>query len=139
MMLGADGALVGSRLWASVEANVSDAMVRAAIDATGDATIRSSVMDKVRGLDWPERYTARVLRNAFTDRWHDDLTGLMRNAELEAANWKKGWAEGDPECSNTFVGEAAGLIHHRLPARDILERMMSEASERLKVGAACAA
>lgn len=137
LMLGADGVLVGSRLWASAEAEVSDAMVNAAIHATGDATIRSTVMDKARGLDWPARYTARVLRNAFTDRWHDDLPGLMANAEEEAATWKEGWSNGDPERANTFVGEAAGLIHDRPSARDILERMVSDAEERLRKGAVC--
>lgn len=131
LMLGADGVLVGSRLWASDEANVSQAMTDAAIAASGDATIRSSVMDKVRFLNWPEGYTARVLRNPFTDRWHDDLDGLLARAEEETAKWKAGWAEGDPERSNTFVGEAAGLIHDRPPAAEIIARIVAGAEELL--------
>lgn len=131
LMLGADGVLVGSRFWASAEALVSDAMTDAAIAATGDQTIRSTVMDRARFLDWPERYTARVLRNAFTDRWHDDLDGLMAVAEAEAAKWKDGWMAGDPTRANTFVGEAAGLIHDRPPAADILDRMSVEAEAAL--------
>ena len=70
LMLGADGVLVGSRLWASREANVNDAMHAAALAATGDDTIRSQVMDLARKLDWPSRFTARVLRNRFIERWH---------------------------------------------------------------------
>lgn len=127
LMLGADGVLVGSRLWASAEADVSEAMTDAAIAATGDETIRSTVMDRARFLDWPERYTARVLQNAFTDRWHDDLDGLMAQAEAEAAKWKEGWQQGDPARANTFVGEAAGLIHDRPPAAEILQRMSAGA------------
>lgn len=38
LMLGADGVLVGSRLWASKEANVSSHMHRVALAATGDDT-----------------------------------------------------------------------------------------------------
>ncbi|MDZ7710268.1 MAG: nitronate monooxygenase [Roseovarius sp.] len=76
LMLGADGVLIGSRLWASREAQVSEAMTDAAIAATGDETIRSTVMDAARGLRWPARYTARVLRNPITDRWHGDPDAL---------------------------------------------------------------
>ncbi|MFK7940457.1 MAG: NAD(P)H-dependent flavin oxidoreductase [Roseovarius sp.] len=131
LMLGADGVLVGSRLWASAEAEVSEAMTDAAIAATGDHTIRSTVMDRARHLDWPERYTARVLRNAFTNRWHDDLQGLMTHAEAEAAKWKDGWMAGDPARANTFVGEAAGLIHDRPEAAEIVHRMSAEAEALL--------
>lgn len=131
LMLGADGVLVGSRLWASEEANVSQAMVNAAISASGDQTIRSTVMDKVRNLNWPDRYTARVLRNTFTDRFHDNLQELMDRADEVAAQWKAGWAEGDPDRANTFVGEAAGLINDRPPAAEIITRMSREAAALL--------
>ena len=80
LMLGADGVVVGSRFWASEEALVHPAMLDAALRADGDGTIRSSVMDIARRLDWPSRYTARVLKNAFTARWHDDIAGLLEVA-----------------------------------------------------------
>lgn len=134
-MLGADGVLIGSRLWATQECLVSEAMVEAAIAADGDATIRSSVMDKARFLAWPARYTARVLKNAFTARWHDDIEGLLAHAEEEAVTWRAGWAAGDPVTSNTFVGEAAGLIHDRPPAAEVIDRIVQQA-ERLMAGAA---
>lgn len=131
LMLGADGALVGSRLWASSEANVSPSMHAAALAATGDDTIRSQVMDIARRLDWPQRYTARVLRNAFTARWHGHEDELARVADEEAVKYRAAWAAGDAGNANTFVGEAAGLIHTIEPARDILERMVCEACECL--------
>ncbi|MFT6226687.1 MAG: nitronate monooxygenase, partial [Paracoccaceae bacterium] len=70
LMLGADGAVVGSRFWASAEALVPPAMQQAAIAATGDDTLRTRVVDRVRGLRWPGGFTIRVLKNDFTDRWH---------------------------------------------------------------------
>lgn len=130
-VLGADGVLVGSRLWASEEAQVSAAMIAAALKAPGDDTIRSTVMDKARFLDWPDRYTARVLKNAFTDRWHDDLPGLLAQAETEAETWRKAWIAGDPAGANTFIGEAAGLIHDRPPAAQIIETMVRDAGALL--------
>jgi len=53
LVLGADGVLVGSRLWATVEANVADRMQAAAVAADGDGTIRTSVMDIARGSTGP--------------------------------------------------------------------------------------
>ncbi|EAQ25486.1 NAD(P)H-dependent flavin oxidoreductase [Roseovarius sp. 217] len=131
LMLGADGVLIGSRLWASAEAQVSEAMTEAAISATGDQTIRSTVMDAARNLRWPARYTARVLRNPVTDRWHDDPDGLRENIAARA-DWAEGWTTGDPESANTFVGEATGLIHDRPPVADIITRMVEEAEALLR-------
>ncbi|SFV29854.1 NAD(P)H-dependent flavin oxidoreductase [Hyphomicrobium facile] len=133
LMLGADGVLIGSRLWASKEANVSDRMHAAALAATGDNTIRSQVMDLARKLDWPPRYTARVLKNRFIERWHGREQELLTVADQEAAKYRKAWADGDPEESNTFVGEVVGLIHDIEPASNIIERIVREAEELLQL------
>ena len=127
LMLGADGALVGSRFWASDEALVHPNMQQAAFDATGDDTVRSSVMDLARRLNWPERYTARVLKNHFTDRWHDDLESLKARQDEQADLWREAWQSGDTDIANTFVGEVAGLINEKRPAADILSDMVEEA------------
>jgi nitronate monooxygenase len=132
LMLGADGVLVGSRLWASREANVSPAMHAAALLANGDDTIRSQVMDLARKLDWPPRYTARVLKNAYIARWHGREADLMAVADEEAVKYRKAWAEGDPEGSNTFVGEVVGLIADISPVSAILQRMAEDAETQLR-------
>ena len=131
-MLGADGVMVGSRLWASKEANVSKQMHDAALNSTGDDTIRSQTMDLARKLDWPRQYSARVLVNEFIRRWHGREEELVAVADEEAAKYRAGWIEGDPEKSNTFVGEIVGLIRSIEPASDIIERMMREAEELLQ-------
>ncbi|MEE9314268.1 MAG: nitronate monooxygenase [Rhizobiaceae bacterium] len=131
LMLGAEGVLVGSRLWASEEALVHPKMLEAAIKATGDDTIRSSVMDIARHLKWPPEYTARVLKNGFTKRWHNDIEGLLANADEQASLWKEAWASGDTAIANTFVGEASGLIDSILPAEKLIKSMVKEAEERL--------
>jgi nitronate monooxygenase len=131
LMLGADGVMIGSRLWASNEANVSTRMHDAALRATGDDTIRTSVMDVARKLEWPNRYTARVLKNEFTNRWHGREDELRTVADEEAPKYRKAWAEGDPEKSNTFVGEVAGLLHRIEPVQDIVARLMRETESRL--------
>ena len=103
-----------------------------ALAASGDETIRSTVMDVAHKLNWPDGYTARVLKNAFTDKWHDDLSGLLADAEAQSARWIAAWQSGDASTANTFVGEATGLIHEVQPAADIIENIMSEAESRLR-------
>ncbi|MEM9734544.1 MAG: nitronate monooxygenase [Pseudomonadota bacterium] len=134
LMLGADGVLMGSRFWASEEALVHPKMLEAAIAATGDDTIRSSVMDIARHLKWPEGYTARVLKNAFTERWHDDIEGLLKVADSEAARWREAWVAGDTVTANTFVGEITGMIADIPKAGEIVERVAAEAEACLKKG-----
>lgn len=132
LMLGADGVLVGSRFWASNEALVHPNMHKAAIEATGDNTICSSIMDIARHLNWPERYTAHVLKNAFTSRWHSDVDALLAVADEESDKWRAAWVAGDMDTANTFVGEVTGLIHTIEPAGNILSRMAEEAMQHLK-------
>lgn len=134
LMLGADGVLIGSRLWASDEALVHPDMLAAALAATGDDTIRSTVMDVARRLNWPDRYTCRVLKNAFTERWHDDLDGLIAAADTEAARWVAAWEAGDTTTANTFVGEATGLIDAVKPAGELVSSIAAEAAALLDGG-----
>ena len=76
LMLGADGVVVGTRFWASQEALVPPSLHQAALAASGDDTVRQSVLDIVRERPWPARYTGRVLRNDFVAEW------LGREGEL---------------------------------------------------------
>ncbi|WP_380058430.1 NAD(P)H-dependent flavin oxidoreductase [Falsihalocynthiibacter sp. SS001] len=131
LMLGAEGAVMGSRLWASDEALVHPNMHRAALAATGDDTIRSSVMDIARKLDWPARYTASVLKNAFTERWHDDIAGLLTQAEEQSQKWREAWAAGDTRVANTFVGQATGILNDIRPAAEIIATISQEAETLL--------
>ena len=52
----------------------------------------------------------------------------MTVADEEAAKYRKAWADGDPEKSNTFVGEVVGLIRKIEPTGEIIQRMVQEAS-----------
>ena len=131
LMLGADGAVIGSRFWATEEALVHPNMLAAAMSATGDDTIRSNVMDIARELDWPSRYTARVLKNGFTETWHGKAEDLKKDIDTEAQKWRTAWQNGNTDVANTFVGEAAGLIRTVEPAADILERIIAETEDLL--------
>jgi nitronate monooxygenase len=131
LMLGADGVLVGTRLWATTEALVPAPFHRAAMDADGDATIRTRAVDIARQLSWPSRFTARVLRNRFTETW-DGCDAELREAAAEVGRqWIEGYASGDTDRASTVVGEAVGLISAIQPTAVVVDRIVTEASELL--------
>jgi nitronate monooxygenase len=132
LMLGADGVLVGSRFWASSEALVHGALQHAALGANGDATIRTSVVDIVRKLDWPKPFTARVMKTGFVTDWHgrEAELGEPQLVEREMNRYVSAMQSGDPANTGVWVGEAAGLIHDVRPAADLLLGIAAEA-ERL--------
>ena len=122
LMLGADGVLVGSRLWASEEALVHPNHHRAAIAASGDDTVRQRAADIVRLYTWPDEFTGRVLRNAFTESWANREDELRQQAETLNPSYQAGIAAGDPDNVAVWVGEAAGLIDRVHPAARINSR-----------------
>jgi nitronate monooxygenase len=89
LVLGADGVLAGSRLWASEEANVNRRMHDAGLAASGEETIRSQVMDLARKLDWPARFTARVLKNRFVELWHGHEAELLVVVAKYHTAWRR--------------------------------------------------
>ena len=131
LVLGADGVLVGTRLWASSEALVREGHHRAILETDGDGTIRTTVADIARQIPWPRGFTARIRRNAFTDRWHGHEDELERNVRTEGPRYRQAFMEGDPENTGVWFGEAAGLIRAIEPAGLIVERMSSEAARCL--------
>jgi len=84
LMLGADGVLMGTRLWASREALVNARHHEALIETDGDGTIRTRIADIARQIAWPTGFTARIRRNAFTNRWHGREDELERNVSWKA-------------------------------------------------------
>ena len=131
LMLGADGAVIGTRFWASQEALVHPRILDRALAATGDDTVRTRVVDMVRGYDWPGRYNGRVLRNPYIQKWHGSESTLKQEAGAEALKWAKAQEAGDPDVATAFAGEGIGLISSVLPAGDVLTSLTTDAQRRL--------
>jgi nitronate monooxygenase len=132
LMLGADGVLIGTRLWAATEALVHARHHEAILETNGDGTIRTRVPDIARQIPWPRGFTARIRRNAFTNRWHGREEELEQNVSIEGPRYRKAFAEGDPDNTAVWFGEAAGLIRSIEPAATIVERISTEALACLK-------
>jgi nitronate monooxygenase len=132
LMLGADGVLMGTRLWATREALVKPGHHEAIVRSDGDGTVRTRIPDIVRELPWPAGFTARIRRNAFTERWHGKEEALQAALEEEVPRYRRAWEAGDPEDTAVWFGEAAGLVRTIEPAADVIGRTVSEAAALLR-------
>ena len=128
LTLGADGVLVGTRLCASEESLVKPLHKKAIEAANGDATLRTHLPDIVRELPWPGEFTARIQRNRFVDRWHGRESLLAEQLATESPRYLRAFADGDPDHTAVWFGEAAGLIDAVEPAGTIVERIATEAA-----------
>ena len=132
LMLGADGVLIGSRFWASAEALVNPAFQKMAVSADGDFTIRTTVVDVARKIEWPKPFTARVMKTRFIEDWHGREAELVKPevAAREMQRYVTAMQNGDPDNTGVWVGEATGLIQNVRPADELLQRIAGDA-ERL--------
>jgi nitronate monooxygenase len=134
LMLGAEGVLMGSRFWASGEAAVHPAFQNVAMAADGDATIRTTVVDIARKLEWPTPFTARVMKNRFVNDWHGRETELAEPAtqEREMQRYVGAMQSGAWDDTGVWVGEAAGLMRDVRPAAELVREIAAEAERLLK-------
>ena len=127
LALGADGALIGTRFWASAEALVPAGFHAASLAATGDQTLRSSAPDAARGYDWPAPFTIRTLCTPFTEAWARDPARLRTDAAASTRQaFATAQAAGDAAAGAPIVGEATGLIHDIPTAAQILHRIAAQ-------------
>jgi nitronate monooxygenase len=135
LMLGADAVVVGTRFWASAEALTPAEVTDRAIGQTGDSTVRTRVVDPLRGVAWPDEFSFRILANRTTDLW------AHREGEAKAAFGRMSAAFAEARRTFDFdvlpivAGEALGLVHDRPPAASIVESMVAQAEALLGQGA----
>lgn len=134
MMLGADGALVGSRLWACRESLAADAAIAEAIKSDGDGTARSKVFDILREKNWPQHFDFRSLRNAIHRTWEGRIEELAENPHEAVAQYKAGVASQDYTCAHVTVGEGTGLIKDAPTAADVIAKIDAQARRLLGAG-----
>jgi nitronate monooxygenase len=140
LMLGADGVLVGTRFYATLEAVGAKAAKERIVAASGDATIRSILFDIARRNVWPAPYTGRLLRNEFSEKWRGRETELMQHQAAEAARYDAARSAGDFDTAGVIAGECVDMISDIPPAAAVVERIAKEAaallagSNRYRVG-----
>lgn len=127
LMLGASGVMMGSRFYASKESLAPAQAQQLALRSGGDNTTRSSVFDKLRGLDWPSPYTLRSLDNQATQRWQHDFSSLSKDIDTQRELFQQAVAEKNYNEAPVIVGEAVDLIREVLTAESIVQQCVEEA------------
>ncbi len=131
LMMGASGVLLGTRFYASVECDGADEAKKRICAATSADTVRGMIFDISRKIWWPAPFTARTLINEHARRWIGRETELVHNVEAVAAEYTAERDAGNYDVAAVFAGGAASLIHDIPPAREIVERIVTEADQIL--------
>ncbi|MDP8940437.1 MAG: nitronate monooxygenase [Actinomycetota bacterium] len=131
LMLGAQGALIGTRFYAAAEALGHPRAKERIAESKGEQTHRTRVFDLVRGHSWPAPYTGRALRNEFMQRWDTRGEELSSKLDTEMPRFTAAQEKGDFETAMVWAGEAIDLISDVPQAADIVRRMGNEAEDCL--------
>lgn len=131
LALGAVGVSMGTRFLATTESISTPAEVAAVVARGAADTVRTSVIEAVRGPLWPDGYDGRMLRNDLVDRWHDDIDGAMaRRDELKAA-----YDASDPQDYRmrvVWAGEGIDLIDDVPTPASVIDDVVAEACDTLE-------
>ena len=135
LVLGGDGALLGTRFLATKEAPFPDGYKRAIVESDGHDTLLSEIPDIAAGQVWPGAY-ARVLRNDFIEEWLGREGELRRHLSEVRRSLQDARAAGDARRGSLLMGQDAGLIDSIEPAGALVERLAAEAETILRKRAA---
>src|SRR5487761_664867 len=118
MLLGAQGALIGTRFLATPEARANGHSKDVILNALGSQTTASKFFDDVMGRVWPGA-TVRSINHPLLEEW----AGRQQEWSL-AADQLRPSLEAAVEAGD-FVpaGEAAGHVHDIVPAGELVSRI----------------
>lgn len=131
LMLGADGALIGSRLWATTESLAATGAKTQATHTSGDGTARSEVFDILRRKNWPAPYDFRAIRNDLHRALESDIPGLKAKPDAARTDYDAGVKAADFTRAHATVGESVGLITDIPSAGDLIGRITQHAKNLL--------
>ncbi|MEA2655955.1 MAG: enoyl-[acyl-carrier protein] reductase [Chloroflexota bacterium] len=126
LMLGAQGAFIGTRFLATPEASGRGHSKDVILNALGSQTVASKFFDDVLGLRWPGALV-RSIRNPLLDRWAQRQQDWALAADQIRPSLEAALAAGD----FVLAGESAGLIHDIVPAGELVARIAREAEALL--------
>lgn len=127
LVLGAHGALLGSRFYATAEALSTPEARHQVVRAQGDDTVRTRTYDLVRDRHWPDGHTINVLGNEFVDRWHGNETDLVAHLDQARAHFRQAVSDRDYRTANVTIGQATGLIGAVTPAAEVVTEITEQA------------
>lgn len=132
LMLGAEGALMGTRFYAATEALAHEGAKERIAAASGRDTERTRVFDVVRQHAWPRPYTGRAIGNRFMERWDGREDDLGEALDEEIPRFRAAVRDGDFDTAMVWAGEGVDLISDVAPAGELVRRIGAQAEARLR-------
>jgi enoyl-[acyl-carrier protein] reductase II len=134
LVLGAQGANVGTRFLASEEASADESWKQTILVTESEDVVRFEVWKEIfpPASEGAYETVPRVLRTSFVEEWERRPEEARREAERLRGELMSVVRERRPHELVPFTGQTAGMIHDVLPAGEIVRGMVSEAEEALR-------
>ncbi|MFN8593160.1 MAG: nitronate monooxygenase [Thermomicrobiales bacterium] len=132
LLLGAQGAWMGTRFVTSHEWGGPKWEQDAVLSATADDTVQTRLYDLISERPFPAENPDRVLRNAFITRWTGREAEIPAQREVLQAEVAAGNERADLAVAGVSAGVSAGLIASARPAGEIVRDIVHEAEDLLR-------
>ncbi len=132
LALGADGVLLGTRFMATPEAPIHANFKQAIVDSDGHDTLLTEIPDLAGQRVWPGAMS-RAKRNRFIENWAGRDWAIRQNAAEVGKQVAAARAAGDVDNAPLSFGQDAGLIDSIKPVKEVVQEIVTEAEEIIKV------
>eukprot|EP00934_Nitzschia_sp_Nitz4_P008917 Nitzschia sp. Nitz4//scaffold78_size91513//38031//39232//NITZ4_004924-RA/size91513-snap-gene-0.138-mRNA-1//-1//CDS//3329558115//8907//frame0 len=142
LSLGADGCVLGTRLYASNESTGAPEFKQALVSAeSGDATVRTEAFDLLwnsyKAVVWPHKFASSgALRNRITDEWDTNHSGLASALASDRDSlvdpFKQATTEADTTLACVYSGKGVGKISTIDSACNIITKVEEDAEKALR-------
>lgn len=132
LMLGAEGAWMGTRFYASRESGGGKWEKERMLEAGTDDTVLTQIYDLTLEYPFPREVGDRVLRNDYTAIWHGRNDEVIARREELRTQVVAAMREGNARIAAVRAGNAVGMIHEIKPAAEIVREIVAEAEHILR-------
>jgi nitronate monooxygenase len=132
LLLGAQGAWMGTRFVASREWGGPPWKQDAILAASADDTLRTTVYDRIYDNRFPEGIAGRVLRNAYAETWQGRDAEIVSQRARFQDDLAAAEQRADTSMAQISAGVSAGLITSAPSAGEIVRSIVQEAEDLLR-------
>jgi NAD(P)H-dependent flavin oxidoreductase YrpB (nitropropane dioxygenase family) len=132
LALGADGVLLGTRFMATPEAPIHANFKQAIVKSDGHDTVLTEIPDLASQRVWPGAMS-RAQRNQFIERWAGREWALRQIASEVGKQIAVARSAGDVDNASLSFGQDAGLIDSIKSVKEVIQDIVAEAEEIMKI------
>ena len=134
LLLGAQGANVGTRFLAAEEASADESWKQAILATESEDVVRFEAWKEIFPPAGEDAYETvpRVMRTSFVEEWQRHPEEARREAQRLREEVISVIRQRRPHELLPFTGQTAGMIRTLLPASEIVRRMVAEAEQALE-------